>query len=55
LENAKSITMISEIAGIEEISGHPDFYRIKFDYRYRIFSLHHAQHGVKKLCLKFFK
>ena len=36
LANAKSINMISEIVGIEEMSGHPDFYRIKFDYRYRI-------------------
>ncbi len=36
LENAKSINMISEIVGIEEMSGHPYFYRIKFDYRYRI-------------------
>jgi hypothetical protein len=26
LENAKSLKMISEIAGIEEMSGHPNFF-----------------------------
>ena len=36
LESAKAIQAISEMAGIEEMAGHPNFYRIKFDYRYRI-------------------
>jgi len=36
LENAKSVQSVSDIAGIKEMSGHPGFYRIKFDYRYRM-------------------
>jgi mRNA-degrading endonuclease RelE of RelBE toxin-antitoxin system len=27
---------ISELSNITELSGYPNFYRIKFDYRYRI-------------------
>ena len=36
VENAKIIQIISDISGIKEMVGHPNFYRIKFDYRYRM-------------------
>jgi len=36
LEQAKTANAISDITGIEGMAGHPNFYRIKFDYRYRI-------------------
>lgn len=36
LEHTRTIGSISEIAAVEEMAGHPNFYRIKFDYRYRI-------------------
>jgi mRNA-degrading endonuclease RelE of RelBE toxin-antitoxin system len=36
LEHIQSIESISEITALEEMAGHPNFYRIKFDYRYRI-------------------
>ena len=36
METVETIQSISDIAGIEEMTGHPNFYRIKFDYRYRI-------------------
>ncbi|HAO19790.1 MAG: hypothetical protein BWK80_08125 [Desulfobacteraceae bacterium IS3] len=36
LEDTQTIGKILEIPEIEEMSGYPNFYRIKFDYRYRI-------------------
>ncbi|MGE0087774.1 MAG: type II toxin-antitoxin system RelE/ParE family toxin [Desulfococcaceae bacterium] len=36
LEHTQAAESISEITAVEEMSGHPKFYRIKFDYRYRI-------------------
>ena len=36
LEQAKAVNSVSDIIGIEEMAGHPNFFRIKFDYRYRI-------------------
>jgi mRNA-degrading endonuclease RelE of RelBE toxin-antitoxin system len=36
LTEAKNIQNISDIANLTELSGYPNYYRIKFDYRYRI-------------------
>ncbi|MDP3009320.1 MAG: hypothetical protein Q8N30_09680 [Methylococcales bacterium] len=36
LAEAKNIQNISDIANLTELSGYPNYYRIKFDYRYRI-------------------
>jgi len=36
LEHSQAAESIREITAVEEMSGHPGFYRIKFDYRYRI-------------------
>ncbi len=36
LETAQTIAHISELSQLEEMSGHTGFYRLKFDYRYRI-------------------
>lgn len=36
LMEAKGINSISELSNLTEMSGYPNFYRIKFDYRYRI-------------------
>ncbi len=36
LIEAKNVNSISELANLTEMSGYPNFYRIKFDYRYRI-------------------
>lgn len=33
---AQAVNLIYELSHITELSGHPCFYRIKFDYRYRI-------------------
>lgn len=36
LESAQTVTHISELSQLEEMSGHTGFYRLKFDYRYRM-------------------
>jgi len=36
LVEAKDVNSISELSNLTEMSGYPNFYRIKFDYRYRI-------------------
>ncbi len=36
LTEANNAQSISDIANLTELSGYPHFYRIKFDYRYRI-------------------
>lgn len=36
LLQAETIEELSELENIEEMTGFPHFYRIKFDYRYRI-------------------
>ena len=36
LIEAKEINSISELSNLTEMSGYPHFYRIKFDYHYRI-------------------
>ena len=36
LEEAQAAQSLAEIADIEPMEGHPGFYRIKFDYRYRM-------------------
>jgi hypothetical protein len=36
LEDARASQSVSDIAGIEAMAGYPNFYRIEFDYRYRI-------------------
>jgi mRNA-degrading endonuclease RelE of RelBE toxin-antitoxin system len=36
LEETETCHNISDISGIEAMAGHPNFCRIKFDYRYRI-------------------
>ncbi|MEQ1637706.1 MAG: hypothetical protein ABL903_13555 [Methylococcales bacterium] len=36
LLEAQAINSIYELSHITELSGYPGFYRIKFDYRYRI-------------------
>ena len=36
LIEAQNIEQLSNLSNLEEMSGYPKFYRIKFDYRYRI-------------------
>lgn len=36
LLEAQKVESLVELADLEEMSGYPNFYRIKFDYRYRI-------------------
>lgn len=36
LIEAKAINSLSELSNITEMSGYPNYYRIKFDFRYRI-------------------
>lgn len=36
LATAQTIAHIAELSQLEEMSGHTGFYRLKFDYRYRI-------------------
>jgi mRNA-degrading endonuclease RelE of RelBE toxin-antitoxin system len=36
LIEAKTISSLSELSNITEMSGYPNYYRVKFDYRYRI-------------------
>lgn len=36
LLEAKQVESLTSLANVEELSGFPGFYRIKFDYRYRI-------------------
>jgi mRNA-degrading endonuclease RelE of RelBE toxin-antitoxin system len=36
LEAAQTITHLSELPQLEEMAGYSCFYRLKFDYRYRI-------------------
>lgn len=36
LEQAQTVKMLTEIPELEAMTGYPGFYRIKFDYRYRI-------------------
>ena len=36
LETAQTISQLSELPQLEEMSGYSHFYRLKFDYRYRI-------------------
>jgi len=36
LTEAQNIEQLSNLSNLEEMSGYPNFYRIKFDYRYRI-------------------
>ncbi len=36
LDEAKIAGSVSDIPGVEAMAGNPNFYRIKFDYRYRI-------------------
>ncbi|HBA65313.1 MAG TPA: hypothetical protein DCZ48_03895 [Methylococcaceae bacterium] len=36
LTSAGDAICLSDIVNISELSGHPGYYRIKFDYRYRI-------------------
>ena len=36
VESTNTIQGISEITGTKEMAGHPNFYRIKFDFHYRI-------------------
>ena len=33
---AQAVNSVYELSNITELSGYPCFYRIKFDYRYRI-------------------
>ncbi len=37
LLESKQIGSLTELANLEELSGFSGFYRVKFDYRYRIF------------------
>ncbi|BCG65838.1 MAG: mRNA interferase RelE/StbE [Methyloprofundus sp.] len=36
IEKAGEVEDLSQLTGIEEMSGYPNYYRCKFDYRYRI-------------------
>ncbi|MDD5578862.1 MAG: hypothetical protein PHY16_06215 [Methylobacter sp.] len=36
LVDAKTSRSLLELSNLSQMSGHPNFYRIKFDYRYRI-------------------
>jgi hypothetical protein len=36
LTKAKEIKSLSELENLTELSGYPNYYRIKFDYRYRV-------------------
>ena len=36
LIEAGAVNSIKELSNLTELSGYPNFYRIKFDYRYRI-------------------
>ncbi len=36
LENAQTVMHISELSQLEEMSGHTGYFRLKFDYRYRM-------------------
>lgn len=36
LEQAQTVSVLTEIPELEAMVGYPGFYRIKFDYRYRI-------------------
>lgn len=36
LREAQNISMLADFKSLEEMSGNSGFYRIKFDYRYRI-------------------
>jgi hypothetical protein len=36
LEQAQTVSVLTEMPELEAMAGYPGFYRIKFDYRYRI-------------------
>jgi mRNA-degrading endonuclease RelE of RelBE toxin-antitoxin system len=36
LAEAETLNSLFELANVTEMSGYPNFYRIKFDYRYRV-------------------